>query len=521
MRLYKSSFRDASGRTRETSKWYVEFRDHVGQVRRLAAFKDKKASAELGNKAEDLASYRAARKDPAPLLSWIESLSPAIAEKFVAWGLLDRGHVAANKSLVDHLNDYKEHLLSCGRDHAHVKWTVSQIQKVIDGCGFKFWGEVNAHRVQTYVAGLRRGKLKARSRNGYYTAFKSFANWAVEKERIPYSPVATLQLLEITDERERRHMALDEFRWLLSVTASSADRFGMTGEERALLYRVAAETGLRASELKSLTRASFKLDGKEPIVTVQRGSTKNRKGAMLDLSAELTGKLQKWLETKMPAAPAFNMPDSTHTAEMLRQDMADARAAWIEEAKDAEDRQKREQSCFLAYVDDSGAVLVFHSLRHTRGVWLFEHHGAGPREVQELMRVSSIALVDRYTRSLRVAGRSIADRSPDLSPPQREEKRATGTDGAAVFPSQSGTSLGALLGATGRTSTQNLHSDALARPDAEGDEKVGILAENSDLAVKTVDWARKDSNLRRHKPSDLQSDPFGHFGTRPLRVAEF
>lgn len=28
-------------------------------------------------------------------------------------------------------------------------------------------------------------------------------------------------------------------------------------------------------------------------------------------------------------------------------------------------------------------------------------------------------------------------------------------------------------------------------------------------------WARLDSNQRRHKPSDLQSDPFGHFGTRP------
>src|SRR5829696_2908967 len=30
-----------------------------------------------------------------------------------------------------------------------------------------------------------------------------------------------------------------------------------------------------------------------------------------------------------------------------------------------------------------------------------------------------------------------------------------------------------------------------------------------------VAWARQDSNLRRRKPSDLQSDPFVHFGTRP------
>ncbi len=29
-------------------------------------------------------------------------------------------------------------------------------------------------------------------------------------------------------------------------------------------------------------------------------------------------------------------------------------------------------------------------------------------------------------------------------------------------------------------------------------------------------WARKDSNLRRHTPTDLQSVPFGHLGTRPV-----
>ena len=28
-------------------------------------------------------------------------------------------------------------------------------------------------------------------------------------------------------------------------------------------------------------------------------------------------------------------------------------------------------------------------------------------------------------------------------------------------------------------------------------------------------WVGKDSNLRRHKPSDLQSDAFNHFATYP------
>ena len=32
--------------------------------------------------------------------------------------------------------------------------------------------------------------------------------------------------------------------------------------------------------------------------------------------------------------------------------------------------------------------------------------------------------------------------------------------------------------------------------------------------IKEV-WAEKDSNLRRRKPVDLQSTPFGHFGIYP------
>ena len=33
--------------------------------------------------------------------------------------------------------------------------------------------------------------------------------------------------------------------------------------------------------------------------------------------------------------------------------------------------------------------------------------------------------------------------------------------------------------------------------------------------LRTEWWRGKDSNLRRHKPVDLQSTPFGHFGTSP------
>jgi chloramphenicol 3-O-phosphotransferase len=52
---------------------------------------------------------------------------------------------------------------------------------------------------------------------------------------------------------------------------------------------------------------------------------------------------------------------------------------------------------------------------HTRGVWLFEHNNAKPREVQELLGVSSIALVDRYTRSMKFTSSAVIERGPNLT----------------------------------------------------------------------------------------------------------
>lgn len=60
-------------------------------------------------------------------------------------------------------------------------------------------------------------------------------------------------------------------------------------------------------------------------------------------------------------------------------------------------------------------MFYFHAFRHTRGMWLFEHHNAKPREVQELLGVSSIALVDRYTKSMRYTSSAVIERDPNLA----------------------------------------------------------------------------------------------------------
>ena len=154
---------------------------------------------------------------------------------------------------------------------------------------------------------------------------------------------------------------------------------------------------------------------------------------MLPLRRELIEPVRAHLEGKHPGARAFRVPDKTAT--MMREDLADARAWWLQEAEDAQERAKREGSDFLAYRDAAGLVADFHALRHTFGSMLAAS-GAHPKVAQALMRHSTITLtMDRYTHLRDDDQRSALEALPPIDDGGTDALRATGTDGrlAAVL----------------------------------------------------------------------------------------
>jgi len=175
------------------------------------------------------------------------------------------------------------------------------------------------------------------------------------------------------------------------------------------------------------------LRDEDSTILVKAGAkNKYKADRRVPLRAETAKLLSKHLENKLPETPAFKVPEHKHSAKMIRADLEAARAAWLKAAPTPKAREERDESDFLRYKNADGQYLDFHALRHTRGVWLFEHHKAHPREVQELMGVSSIALVDRYTRSFRLTDLSVIERGPDLSKRPDDDnaaQSATGTHG--------------------------------------------------------------------------------------------
>ncbi len=175
----------------------------------------------------------------------------------------------------------------------------------------------------------------------------------------------------------------------------------MSGGERSIVYQLAVETGLRASELRSLTSGSFDLESDPPTVTVRAAHSKHRRDDVLPLKPSTAKTLTTWIKlaAREPnRKPVFMLPEKT--ARMIRADLRLARARWTRETHDGAKRRERRDSDFLTYVDREGRVADFQALRHTL-ITNLARGGVHPKQAQDLARHSDINLtMSRYSHTL-------------------------------------------------------------------------------------------------------------------------
>ena len=393
-----------------TAKWYVEFHDQKHDCwRRCPGFTDKKATEQLGAKLEKLAGYAANGTELDPdLRAWLDAATPTMLDRLLKWGLVDRRRAATSKPLTEHVKDYARHLVAQGHTARHAEQVRVRVLRVLNIAGYRWWTEISPSGIQAAIGGLthparvadpeRPGKLKhiqvpvrTQTKNNYLTVVKSYANWMVADGRATSSPITSLRKQAVTDSRERRVATPNELQRLIDA-AHAGEPFGwgggrgrfaqrpekphqVSGPERALIYRFASETGLRADEIRGLTRAAFELDTLPYHVKVPSGLTKNRKEAKIGLRPELAELLREHLQRKAPAAQALNVPPIT--SRVIRQDL---------------------EAAGIAYRDEHGRTLDFHALRHTFITYV-GRSGASAKTVQELARHASITTTQRYLHS--------------------------------------------------------------------------------------------------------------------------
>ena len=399
---------------REAEFYTIEYYDHDGQrVRKGTRCADKDAAQQLANELETRAMMRR------------EGLIDPAVERIATEG---------RRSLQEHVADFRATMEAAGRDAKHVETTMGYIGRVIDIAHWQTAGDIAADAVNTYAADLLVEGKSSRTVQAVLTGIKSFTKWLTRHGKLPADPLAGItKPSPKTDRRHERRMLLpEEWDWLRTTTEAGPHRYNMTGHERMLAYAVAIQTGLRASELGSLTRGRLFLDQDPPFVTCKAGNTKNKQDARLYLHRDVADMLAAHVLTKAPGAPVFAMPHIANVARMFKVDLADARRVWLNAARGPEDRMQREQSDFLAERNHDGEVADFHCLRHSCGAWL-AMAGNHPKTVQTIMRHSSIVLtMDTYGHLFPGQEADAVARMPGMFGSGPEALQATGTDGEPI-----------------------------------------------------------------------------------------
>ena len=467
--VYKRTYRNRQGEATETTRWYVEFADHTGVYQRLPAFADRRASDELGRKLDRLAGLRASGEQPdATLLKWLEGLPGKLRDKLTRFGLLEGRSAATSRPIREHIADYLDSLSADGRTAEYVKKMESRMTAIVDGLGMRYLTGLSAAKVSRYLADRRsldrkQGGISVKTSNHYLAAVKGFLNWMVRECRASENPLAHLRALNAETDRQhvRRALEADELRRVLTATRTGPKRCGMNGEERYWLYRLAAETGLRAGEIRSLTRADFDLSGDESTVNVGAKNAKNRKAATLPLRMSTAHELRPFLANKHPRTNIFNLPRPEKVVVMLR---ADLEAAGVQ------------------YRDDADRVADFHSLRKSFATLLLRA-GVDVRTARDLMRHSTIQMTaDVYACRVKGADADAIERLPDLTP--HVAAVATGTDDEAAVTRQNTDELsgGPTGGNTGTRRCTTVQRDARHRPHER----------KSEASINTKDMRKKD-----------------------------
>ena len=285
----------------------------------------------------------------------------------------------------------------------------------------------------------------AQTYNHYLKSVKQFTRWLVRDRRAPNDPLAHISKLNVSADRrhDRRAFTPEEFARLITAAQNGPSIETLPGADRAMMYVLAAWTGLRKGEIGSLTQRSFRLEDEPATVTVAACFSKRRRQDTQILHSEVVRQLKEWLGTKpdlgtddilFPVSGRVPGGKERKTHKMMQLDIKAAREAWIEETKAPEEKKAREESDFLEYQNDDGLFADFHSNRHMF-ITSLERAGLSPKMAQTLARHSDVRLtLGVYTHvGLHDQTAAIALLPPPPSGKGTEteaaELRATGTEG--------------------------------------------------------------------------------------------
>ena len=402
-----------------SDKYVIVYRDHSNKRRWKTGTKDKAVSERIGRHLEDKAALRRdGGVDPRDE-AYAEHASRPLSEHLEAWKASNRAKGSTAKH-VDLFTGRAAKVIAIVRGatlaeidppnnakHADLpKFDQAVTDRVKGAC----ITDLTADRVQKALATLRDEGRSLATCNHHRAAIKAFSAWCYDHHRIREDMLRGVTGFNAKEDRrhDRRAISIEEQRKLIEAAQGGEAVMGVPGPVRSLVYRVAIETGLRYDEIRSIRPESF--DWEAPSVTIEAAYTKNGQTAKLKLKSGLATDLAAYVATLEAGDVVFPLP-TDKGAKLLRADL---------------------EAAGIPYEDASGLFFDFHALRGQLATNA-DRAGVSPRVVQRLMRHSSLALTDRYTRPRAVDIEGAVDLLPEIASgfDDQEALAATGTDGGA------------------------------------------------------------------------------------------
>ena len=393
--IYKPTYTTTDKQCRKVTKrarhWYVRYKDGNGKTCQVKGYTDKGMTQQLAANLQ----ARAQRQQV---------------------GLADPHEQHRRRPIAEHLSDFERHLNDKDNTPKYIDLTIQRCRDLFDGINAKTISDIDGGRVASYLKDRRDICLSIESSNHYFRAMRNFCRWLVRDRRLPENPVQHLSTLKADKDRRhlRRILPVDEFSQLITATHKAPTMRGLTGHDRAMLYITAAYTGLRASELASLTWAAFDFESNPPVLTLGAHASKYDEEDVVPLRADVTSMLRDWLSGQPSDALLWPGKWAEHGAagKMLKADLKRAG---------------------VAYQDASGRFADFHALRHTF-ISALARTGAHPKVAQTLARHKTLDMtLSRYTH---VLGGDLVTALANLPAPPSPNAQtttaalaATGTDG--------------------------------------------------------------------------------------------
>ncbi len=173
---------------------------------------------------------------------------------------------AAKQSVESFVREFVESRRGLNRDEKYVRELERKLGRLIGECEWSTLRDVTPHSFEAWRA--RQSGLSAKTLNEYRAAIFGLCGWL--ENRVGTNPIRSVGKVNTSgrSKRERRAFTAGEFKRLIEVSG-----------ERAIVYVVAASTGIRRGELAGIQWRDVQIDEARPHIRVRASIAKNHKEA--------------------------------------------------------------------------------------------------------------------------------------------------------------------------------------------------------------------------------------------------